>query len=262
MFEKLITILAGFFLSLGGFTTQGKGPTQLAHPSEMSIRPSAIFPGKRVDVSYNNQLYTLWIEEIPSLSTITLIANFTQKENGETIAKNNACAIAINGGYYLAEEKPLGLFYTDGKSYGSEVESTIATGFFWQEKSGKRIIDYQKPQLNESVDFIFQTGPLFPVGDKKLQLIDDENARRSLIVESPDKLYALSLTENENTLLGPYLSDVPIILAQENLKEFQFQRAINLDGGSASFFYATGEGGPFVLSELKSIGSLLCIKSQ
>ncbi|MBI2617686.1 phosphodiester glycosidase family protein [Candidatus Gottesmanbacteria bacterium] len=263
MLEKLFSILFGFFLTLGSWTSQGllkipQTPTSSPIPS---FKQEVQFPGISINIPYDTHTFTAWIWEVPKSKTVTLLPNFSQKEDGEALAKANSCEASINGGFYLEEEKPLGLFMTGGKTYSPEIQSNLATGFFWQEKSGKRYIEYQKPQSFENLDFILQTGPLFPIGKKRLQLVDDEYARRSVIAQTDDgKFFLISITEKDNILSGPFLSDLPVILSSKEVKNHVvFEKGINLDGGSASFFYLKQDLNPFVFPELKSVGSVLCI---
>lgn len=262
MFEKIITAILGFFLTLGGWTGQSISKLQpVALVTSPTISQEINFPGERIDVSSDLETYILWMMEIPPSASLKLIPNFTQREDAETIAKANNCEIAINGGFYLSEGKPLGLFVTDGQTYGEEIQSNLATGFVWQERGGSLFIHLDKPLDLQALDFILQTGPYIVVGERKLKLVDDEPARRSLVTQTREKkLFAVVVTEKENTLSGPLLADIPVILSRPEVKKvIDFETAINLDGGSASFFYAKQFGNPFVFSELKSVGSLLCV---
>lgn len=228
------------------------------------ILPSALstFPSHVIEINYGNQLLQMYVVEIPPTANLMLIPNFTEKEFGETIVTKNGCIHAINGGFYKTDGKPLGLFKIQEKTLGKEVTSSLVNGFFWQEKSGKRTISNKKPGRLDTVKFIFQTGPLAHVGEYKLQLINDNNSRRSLLAnDRNDKLYMIKLVDKENTRSGPLLSDIPNILFQPKVQEtYPFVTMLNLDGGSASFFYTKDQNGPFVLSELTPIGSLLCME--
>lgn len=263
MLAKLFSAILGFFLTLGGWTGQSISRLQPVPPAVNPTTSQEIhFPGEKIDVLFELQTYTLWMMEIPSSRSLKLIPNFTQKEDGELLAETHNCAIAINGGFYLSEGKPLGLFIAQDQKYGEEIRSNLATGFVWQEKDGGKFISSNKPQNLQNLDFILQTGPHIMVGEKKLKLVDDEPARRSLLSQTHEKkLFAIAVTEKESTLSGPLLADIPVILSSPEVKKFiDFETAINLDGGSASFFFVKQFRNPFVFSELKPVGSLLCVK--
>ena len=100
------------------------------------------------------------------------------------------------------------------------------------------------------------------VHNARLRLIDDEPARRSLLgIDDQDRLFVLAVVQKENTFSGPLLVDLPVLFNDERVqRQVRLRIILNLDGGSASFFYNNTNNEPFMLSELTPIGSLLCMK--
>lgn len=217
---------------------------------------------KIINTQLNNENYVIYSLPILQDKKISLIANFTKKEFGQNIAEAQNCIAAINGGFYTKTDTPLGLFSVNGVTISKEVQSNLVNGFFWENEKGVRFIEKTSPTNTSQFHFIFQSGPFITVGNYQLKTVNDEMDRRSLIGKDGDNnFYIISITQKENSLRGPPLSDIPLIFSQETVqKELPLTQLLNLDGGSASFFYATDSKSKFVLSELTSIGSLLCIK--
>ena len=233
--------------------------------SEVEIKPSPtpfkVPNGNFAETDISGNKYLIFWVKIPNNSEIKLIANFNEKLFGEKIAEINSCEAAINGGFYLSGEKPLGLFFTDGKTVGNTVNSNIANAFVWQDMAGDIQIARTAPEDFKSTDFIFQTGPYITPINKKLNLVSDEEARRSLLgKDNQGNVYLIIVTTNENFVDGPNLADIPIIFWNLNQKNIlSLSEIVNLDGGSASFFFSKDSISNFTLKSWAPIGSMLCV---
>lgn len=230
-------------------------PTVTPQPSDMVLSDSII------SVVFDEQSLIIHARVIPESARMTLVANFTGRESAERLVEHHECTAAINGGFYTEERNPLGWFLSEGSQAGQLIKSNLVTGFFWQDTDGKRHISRTAPSKGE-VDFVLQTGPYMDVRDQQLKLISDEPARRSLLgIDSDDRIYMLSVIQQENTFSGPLLADLPVLFNTPQVQEaIPFRTLLNLDGGTASFFYNSNGQKPFLLSEIKPIGSLLCIR--
>lgn len=235
---------------------------------ETQLLPSATIPSvtstaslTTLDIPYKDSVIRIFIQKIPRQSKLSLIPNFTDKLNAKTLINNNNCRSGINAGFYTKDQKPLGLFLINGKRYGNPIKSNLVTGFFVEEVSGKRLITEGYQQDDSLYRFAVQAGPLFHLPRTTApSIIDDEHARRSLIGTDGVHLYMISMHNPDNLFMGPTLSDVPVLLSSNAVQnKIPLRTILNLDGGSASFFYTTGKTGPIELSELTSIGSLLCV---
>ena len=148
----------------------------------------------------------------------------------------------------------MGLLIIDGEKYGNvSVDRSILTGFFYLDANGQPHIS---SQTNPDAQTIFQAGPLI-INDKPFSTTRDEQARRVLIAEDTDgNAYALAIVYKDSTYSGPLLSELPPILFSIN-EPFRVKQGLNLDGGSASFFY---EKDGVHLTEQTNVGSLICVK--
>lgn len=261
----LIFLSIVFAFVLSSLILTRKLITPFSTPSSLTVKPS-ISPKptandnrtKIIDVTFASQNIRVVLSPILSWESVILIPNFADKKNASTIVSENNCSLAINGGFYQKDSQPLGLFKIGEKTLGQVIKSNLVNGFFWQTKDTRQI-NFTYPE-EEDFDFIFQSGPIFSLPrSQPVKIKDDKQARRSLIGEAKDRaLYFIVLYDKDNLFSGPLLKDVPMIISQKELRQFaDFTTLLNLDGGSASFFYSQDL---ITLSELISVGSLLCVK--
>lgn len=202
----------------------------------------------------NGKDYVILFQEIKN--ELTLIPNFSEKKSSEKIFAENGCKYGVNGGFYKKEGGALGLFAKNGKITGEEITSATFNGYFWK-RGADMGLDWSKPEGWKTADFILQSGPIFEVGfTGKGKFVDEEERRRVLVVnDKMGKFYFVVIFEKNNNYGGPKLSDMAEILRESKIADFE--RALNLDGGSASAFY--GESGA-KLWEIANVGSFLCGK--
>lgn len=235
------------------------GSAQPSNTPAVSLVPESLIIAD--DVRIDGVFYTVVGKEVLPGSSVSLIANFSDRLSGQRLVEMHTCKTAINGGFYTEDMRPLGWFVSEGSRAGYLIESNLVTGFFWQDREGKRHISQMAPP-EEDVDFVLQTGPYINVRNRPLQLISDEPARRSVLgVDADSRLYFLSVIQKENTFSGPLLADLPVLFNNAAVQNaVPFRTLLNLDGGTASFFSGGNSPTPFLLSELKPIGSLLCVQ--
>jgi hypothetical protein len=229
-----------------------------------TIIPTPVSTGtfKILQTEYGNEKFQVYIRTIPRGTTLELKPNFTEKETGEHLIEEYGCVAGINGGFYQKTNIPLGLFITNGKQLGARIDSTLVTGFFWEYDTGERYISSQQPTSLDQVKYIIQSGPYMTVGSGPMKMATDEQARRSLLgIDSANVLYMISIADKENSFSGPYLGDIPQIFASDIIqKQVPLVTLLNLDGGSASYFYTRTVNDRVSLSEITAIGSLFCLK--
>lgn len=197
----------------------------------------------------------MYLQKIENPQKLILIANFSQKKLATSLFHSNKCDFGTSGGFYTKENTPLGLFFTNGKWFNQKPHTNrLFNGYVYKTKSGQLKIESSIP-LQDSFDFLFQTGPLF-TPTTKLAITSDEPARRILLAKTHvGELYFLAITEQNNSNSGPYLAQLPELIQQfNNVKVQQFDKLTNLDGGSASAFINNEVN----LGEITPIGSFLC----
>lgn len=198
-------------------------------------------PGERITV--NNKTYIVYRQEISY--DLRLIPNFEEQNTSTKLMER--CTYGANGGFYTQDNKPIGLFISDGILLSRAVSNTTLNGFFV--KTDHFALTRQPP--TNSVEFALQSGP-YITSQSILKIRSDTYSRRILIARSDSRWYFVAITERNNTFSGPLLVELPKLVG-----ELDFDEALNLDGGSASALYS--ESG-VRLGELTPIGSFFCGK--
>lgn len=236
---------------------------QIAMIKPTSTPTPLILPrGTITEMEFENEKYLILWVKIPKSADISLKPNFVQKFSGEKLIKDFNCDAGINGGFYLADDKPLGLFYTEGREYGTNVKSNIANAFVALGKNSEINFMRTLPDNWQTSSFIFQTGPMIIPSNTPLKLTNDERTRRSLLGhDSENNLYLISVTTKDNLVDGPYLADIPVIFYElKNKNILPLEEIVNLDGGSASFFHSEDEKNHLTLPSWTAVGSLICVR--
>ncbi len=214
--------------------------------------------GKSVvkSIEMDGESFEYAIIRVGPLNQVRLIANYEDKISASRIVSNYSCRAAINGGFYDTNFKALGLVVIDEQLIYPERTNALFNGFITINGNNDYSIG---DSPSEGVKYALQTGPLLIVGGKeaKLRLSTDTVARRMVAVtDAGNQLYLLAIFKPDSKLDGPLLEKLPtIIRAIGNEEKIIIRDAINLDGGSASFFY----NGDVVISEWTPVGSLWCV---
>lgn len=189
---------------------------------------------------------------------ITLIPNFREKLTTNEIIKTYNCQKAVNGGFYKENNTPLGLFISNSHILNEALESNFFNAFFWIDNKGQATISISRPQ--EDMPIAMQSGPLLYDNGKPvpISIAEDEPARRNVLALTKEQeVIFITFFDSEQTLYGPYLSITPELIQSIDEKYgFSIEKAMNLDGGSASAFITEGQK----LYELVTVGSLFCIQ--
>jgi hypothetical protein len=204
------------------------------------------------DIEFNNQTYRAYYLSVNPLS-IKIIPNYQEKLSAKELINANSCRFAVNGGFYTKENSHLGYLKIDGREYSPEItKSNLVNGYFSFLPDGTVSISNSYP---DEASTVIQTGPL--LSDKALSTADsDKQARRIVAAKNIDGESAiLAITLKEDLYYGPTLKDLGQIVFSLS-KPFKPESAINLDGGSASYF----NNGEIELSEISPIGTLLCLQ--
>lgn len=218
----------------------------------------SVMPSRAVETTRTVDGFSYGVIKIATPSSVSLLTNFRERTDTETLMQKNNCAQAVNGGFYTKTNSPLGLLRTGDKWYAEKIESDLVNGFIWIDREEHGVIASEIP--NGDFRIALQTGPLLLFNSKPLplQVNNDTNARRVVAARTQDgTLVFITLYNPESVFSGPILSRLPDVITKLSTQEnLQVTEAINLDGGSASAFY----GGTTKLSELTPVGSLFCIK--
>jgi len=192
-----------------------------------------------------------------SIQHLSLIPNFDKLVDSSTLMESSGCRMGTNAGFYTTEKTPLGLVIINGETINRSVKSSLFNGYI-SIRDAKPEISYSVP--DNSVTLAVQTGPMLIFNHSILPLAirNDEQARRiSAATLDDDSVVFIVVYDPDASYNGPLLSQLSNIIDAIAQKErLNIVNAINLDGGSHSFF----KSDTTTLSELSPIGALFCIK--
>lgn len=240
-------------------------------PASFPKKQSAATPVPAADgenlLTVNGIDYRYYFFKLRSEDSLELIPNFKERRPARLITSENNCRSAINAGFYTESGLPLGLFFAEGRLWTNIAQSLTFNGFLAKTKSGKpeiisaRGADDLITRIGRGeLDFVFQTGPLYDLAaPKQPNFIDIKYARRHLIAQDRESnFYFFSVFEKGSLFNGPMLKDIPVFFAQPEIRRVaDFQRILNLDGGSASYYFDKENE----MSEANPVGAILCEKS-
>jgi uncharacterized protein YigE (DUF2233 family) len=208
-------------------------------------------------IEHNKETYAYSLITVDNPQQVTLIPNFTERLDSESIIHEHTCQKAVNGGFYDKTNNPLGLFISEGNMLRGAVANALINGYI---AADDKQISLSLTKPDEEPRFALQTGPFLIKDGNPLSLAirNDENARRmAAATSSKGTTYFIAVFNPNAFFEGPLLSDLPIILKEIVAKEHLIiDNAVNLDGGSASAFVSATTR----LSELTPVGSLFCVK--
>lgn len=224
----------------------------------VSASPSVL--EKMEELNFEGKLFKFIAQKIENKSKLHLYSNLDQKDTSSNLFSKNNCNLLVNGGYYDADNKPLGWFVSEGNEVKKRIESRLMDGVIFQTNDNKISIDLNSP--SEPVIWGLQSGPMLILDHQlvNLKIQNDELTRRIVAAktEKGDVFFLVIVGENYLTS-GPYLADLPLVIEKigKKLNE-KWQAAINLDGGTASAYISRD----FEIKEFSNIGSFFCLKDN
>ena len=179
--------------------------------------------------------------------------------DGQSLAavmKREKCLCGVNGGYFDAEFKPLGLRVTDDTTFSPLRRARLITGILLQSDRAIDVVRVGEFSHTKKLIAAVQSGPFLVEGNKRIRgLNDSQLARRTFA----------GLTTNDRAVLG-FCSDVSLgqlanILATAPIAaDSKIRRAMNLDGGSSSaFWFAREDGSAFSISGRKPVRDFVAV---
>lgn len=256
-------ILFAIFISVSLIILKARNETiegkkrEIVNTTSPSITP---LPPDTTEIIFSDKKYLVsWII-VEDITKLSLYSNLENKDSTWALAEKNKCKNLVNGGFYTEDDKPLGLLIVNGETIEERKENSFIPEIFYATNDGKFEIGSQLQVFsNEKIRFALQTGPLLIDSGKprKLRIKNDEFARRIVVgITSNKQIIFLAVFSGEENFKGPYLIDLPEIINQFQIKSgIGIQKAINLDGGSASAFFSNY----LSLGEFTYIGSYFCI---
>jgi exopolysaccharide biosynthesis protein len=257
MVKKFIFLLVLLIFSISSFAVYQLAYDVLRTVGSASLRvtpePRVVEEDLRI-LDFGDEVFRYGLHKVKELSKLKLIANYESKSASNEILKENNCSFLVNGGFYDTDGRPLGLVVINGQRYSEFRQSRLFDGVLWVDEAAAGI----KFGNVSEVELALQSGPVLVFDGEALSLqINDDNRRRRMVamVDATGELYFMVLVGEDLYIDGPYLEELgEIVLAVAKENEIDIVSAFNLDGGSASAFFAP----PVELVEWSYIGSALC----
>jgi uncharacterized protein YigE (DUF2233 family) len=180
-------------------------------------------------------------------ATLHLIDNPSGSENLANVMRRENFIAGVNGGYFDAEFRPLGLRVIDGATGSPLLRARLLTGVLCGSSRGIEIVRLREFSPKKKCDAAIECGPfLIDRGMPVRGLDQSRRARRTFVGVTRPGIAILGVS-NELSLaeLASALAAVP---------DFKIWRALNLDGGSSTAFWFRRNGDtPFSITEKKAV---------
>ncbi|MEI6327251.1 MAG: phosphodiester glycosidase family protein [Candidatus Roizmanbacteria bacterium] len=189
--------------------------------------------------------------------SVNLHTNLDQKLASSLLISKFHCDSAASGGFYDANDNPIGLFVSENAKVSSAINHDLFIGYLYSQNGESISISRQSPGID--VLWALQSGPIvWDEGPTTVRVKNDENARRIVAaVDVNGAGYLLSIVDGGSEYSGPPLTELTDLVGQIETREgLHFSTAINLDGGFHSFFKTES----VYLGSLAPAGSILCVQ--
>lgn len=229
-------------------------------PKDEEVLSESIGSVETSEINFDGKLFLATWAEV-STENVELIPNFSDKKTAKNVFRENSCSVLINAGFYQNDgvfSHPIGYFQSGDEVTSNYQDNKLFNGIL-------SINSFDTPRITRNVPqdpllLAVQTGPILKENGQiqDLNLARDKGSRRMIAaITGRNSLIFISIYSKDANLSGPYLEDLPNIIHEfENKTGVLLADAVNLDGGSASAFYANN----FSLSEVSPIGSFFCVK--
>ncbi|MEI7652859.1 MAG: phosphodiester glycosidase family protein [bacterium] len=187
---------------------------------------------------------------------VALYPNHDTKLSSSELVAKYECESATSGSFYGLDDKPIGLFISEGRQIQSESSSDLFIGFLSSVDGERMAIGRVAPTR---VAWALQSGPIvWDGGPTSIRLKSDKSARRIVAaVDTSGRGYLIVLHTIDSIHDGPLLTELGQLVADIGDREkISVETALNLDGGFHSFFIHTDTR----LHALATPGSVICVK--
>lgn len=156
--------------------------------------------------------------------------------------------IAINGGYFSQNQKPLGLRISQYKKISNK-KNISWWGVFYLQGNTPRITSSRGFSYNASIPFAIQAGPRLIVNGR-IPNLKPGVAQRSAIAITRNKKVIIAITQGYPLTLKEWA---------KVLKSLGCYNALNLDGGTSSQLYVNLETLQVVVPNYKSVTDAVAV---
>lgn len=167
----------------------------------------------------------------------------------EQIGSEAKALIAINGGYFNTDFKPMGLRVSDSQQLNSK-RLVSWWGVFYIDKNNKPHVSANRHyQSNENIGFAIQAGPRL-IANGKILPLKEGKAQRSAICATQQSQVIIAVTQNNSLTLNEWA---------EQLLKMGCVDALNLDGGTSSQLYTNLPKHNYTVNNYKPVHDAIVI---
>ena len=190
--------------------------------------------------------------------TLRVIDNPEGEKLGSVMTREN-CLCSVNGGYFDADFKPIGLRIVNGQTIAPLRRARLITGVLLASSRGIQIVRAREFSPRQKIAAAIQCGPFLVDASRPVRGLNDSALAR--------RTFAATVSSDRALLgvcSGVSLADLANILATTAIiGESKIQRVINLDGASSSaFWYVRENGSVFSIPEQKPVRDFVAIVSK
>ena len=175
--------------------------------------------------------------------------------------RSHGCIAGVNGGFFQADFRPIGLMIAGGNRTGAFANSGfLSSGVISSDADGIDLLRRAGFRDRPGIDALLQAGPYLVEQGSPVQGLDNTKSRRRTAVLTDWRRNWAIVSTSSLTLAE--LADV--LASPQVLKEWPVNRAVNLDGGTSCSFYFDGlpSSSDVTISSWKPVRNLLGIKPR
>jgi uncharacterized protein YigE (DUF2233 family) len=189
-------------------------------------------------------------------STAVRVIDNPDGQSLSAVMKRENCVCGVNGSYFDAEFKPIGLRVAGGTTFSPLRRARLITGILLQSDRGIDVVRVGEFSRIRKIIAAIQSGPFLVEGNKHIRgLNDSQLARRTFAgIGTNDRAFLGFCSDVSLAELANILATAPIV------PDAKIRRVMNLDGGSSSaFWFARENGSAFSISGRKPVRDLVGI---
>ncbi len=176
--------------------------------------------------------------------------------------QKTSCVAGINGGYFQPDGTPLGLLVHYGKMIHPQQRGSILSGFFVSSPEKMTILRLGE-EIPASAREVLQAGPfLLDHARPVIGLESTKKACRSFLATSDQGMWVMGIISPVTLDQASHILDALSGVLSEEKKEKKLTRALNLDGGSSSSFWAKTTLVPFSFRSDVCVRNYLGVKEK
>jgi len=140
----------------------------------------------------------------------------------------------VNGGYFHPDFSPLGLFIVDGQQHGTFTRTSLVSGMVCIRNGEPALIWNAEHEAQARLSGVIQCGPRLVTGGEPISGLNAERtSARSFVANDGAQGWLIGVARYTS------LRGIADLLATPGLiAGMRIQRALNLDGGRSTAFYA------------------------